>query len=276
MRMSHPTLAVLAFSVLAAGCASLGGRGAGPDPALVDIAGGSHRSPENRARDQYRHPVETLTFFGLEPDMTVVEIWPSTGWYTEIIAPYVHEEGKYYAAHWDPEAKPEFIRKSVQGFRDKLASHPDLYGGSEMTVLALPDKTAIAPPGSADMVVTFRNIHNWMGSGSADQAFAAMYKALKPGGILGVVEHRAPADRPQDPKAGSGYVREDHAIALAEQAGFVLQARSEINANPRDTKDYAGGVWTLPPTYRDGDKDRERYTAIGESDRFTLRFRKPR
>lgn len=246
-----------------------------PDPTLAAVAAGDHRSAANKARDIHRHPVETLTFFGLKPDMTVVEIWPGGGWYTEILAPYLSAQGRYYAAHWDPEAEQEFIRKAVQGFREKLAADPERYGKVETTVLALPGKTTIVPPGSADLVVTFRNIHNWMPRGNADEAFAAMYAALKPGGILGVVEHRGDPATPQDPKAASGYVNEDYAIALAEKAGFVLEAKSEINANPKDTKDHPRGVWTLPPTFAAGDDDREKYAEIGESDRFTLRFRKP-
>lgn len=268
----------LSASLLAIG-ASLGGVAShaaeGVDPALEAVVAGDHRSAASKARDQYRHPVETLTFFGLKPGMRVVEVWPGGGWYTEILGPYLSKSGKYYAAGWDPDAKAEFIQLGIKAFRDKLAGRPDLYAGTEMTVLSFPDKTAIAPPGSADLVLTFRNIHNWMGGGNAEKAFAAMYAALKPGGVLGVVEHRAKTDAPQDPKAASGYVREDYAIALAEKAGFVLEARSEVNANPRDTKDYEKGVWTLPPTYREGEKDKARYTAIGESDRFTLRFRKP-
>jgi predicted methyltransferase len=242
---------------------------------LAEVLAGDHRSAEDRARDRYRHPQETLEFFGIRPDMTVVEIWPGAGWYTEILAPYLRGKGRYVAAHWDPEAKQEFIRNAVQAYKDKLAARPDLYDRVEVTVLAPPDKVEIAAPESADMVLTFRNIHNWMASGQAENMFAAMYRALKPGGVLGVVEHRAPADVPQDSKARSGYVREDHAIQLAEKAGFVMEAASEVNANPRDTKDHEGGVWALPPTLRHGEKDREKYLAIGESDRFTLRFRKP-
>ncbi len=272
------SIGVLSASLLAIG-ASLAGTASvaaeGVDPALAAVIAGEHRPAANKARDQYRHPAETLTFFGLKPDMRVVEVWPAGGWYTEILGPYLRKSGKYYAAGWDPDAKAEFIQLGIKAFRDKLAARPDLYGGTEMTVLSFPDKTVIATPGSADMVLTFRNIHNWMGGGNAEKAFAAMYAALKPGGVLGVVEHRAKTDSPQDPKASSGYVREDYAIALAEKAGFVLEARSEINANPRDTKDYEKGVWTLPPTYGAGEKDKARYTAIGESDRFTLRFRKP-
>ena len=265
--------AVLALGVSVTGDSVLAA--ASTDPALLAVIAGDHRSDANKARDRYRHPAETLTFFGLRPDMKVVEVTPGAGWYTEILGPYLHKSGKYYAAGWDPDARAEFIQQGVKAFADKLAARPDLYSGTVVTVLSPPDKTAIAPPGTADMVLTFRNIHNWMGSGNADIVFAAMYKALKPGGVLGVVEHRAKTDVPQDPKAKSGYVREDYAIALAEKAGFVLEDRSEINANPKDTKDYEKGVWTLPPTYAEGEKDKARYTAIGESERFTLRFRKP-
>lgn len=267
------TASLLAVGAILAGTSSFAAEGV--DPALAAVIAGDHRSAANKARDQYRHPAETLTFFGLKPEMRVVEVWPAGGWYTEILGPYLGKGGKYYAAGWDPDAKAEFIQLGIKAFRDKLAARPDLYGGTEMTVLSFPDKTSIAPAGTADMVLTFRNIHNWMGGGNAEKAFAAMYAALKPGGVLGVVEHRAKTDAPQDPKAASGYVREDYAIALAEKAGFVLEARSEINANPRDTKDYEKGVWTLPPTYREGEKDKAKYAAIGESDRFTLRFRKP-
>jgi predicted methyltransferase len=242
---------------------------------LEQIIAGPHRAEENRARDASRHPVETLKFFGLRPDMTVVEIWPGGGWYTEIIAPYVNEKGKYYAAHWDPRSETEFIQRALKAYQAKLAARPDLYGNAEMTVLMPPEHWDIAPAGSADMVVTFRNIHNWMPRGTADGVFAAMFKALKPGGILGVVEHRGDPNVAQDPNAASGYVNEDYAIELATKAGFVLEATSDVNANPSDTKDYDTGVWTLPPTLRKGDEDRDKYLAIGESDRFTLRFVKP-
>lgn len=245
------------------------------EKSLADVIAGDHRSAENRARDQYRHPQQTLEFFGIRPEMTVVEIWPSTGWYTEILAPYLKDKGRYIAAHWDPEAKESFARNGVKAFQEKLAARPDLYGKAEMAVLQPPEKTDMVPAESVDMVVTFRNIHNWMDGGQAETIFGAMYRVLKPGGVLGVVEHRAANAKPQDPKAKSGYVREDYAIQLAGKAGFVLEAKSEVNANPKDTKDYADGVWTLPPTLQRGDKDKNQYLAIGESDRFTLRFRKP-
>ena len=237
---------------------------------LAEIADGDHRSAENRARNAWRHPVETLEFFGLEKGQTVVEIWPSGGWYTEVIAPYVNDDGKYIAAHWDPNSEREFTRKGVENYLAKLAEHPELYGNVQMAVLVPPDQVDIAPEDSVDMIVTFRNIHNWMGRNQAGDIFAAMYKALKPGGTLGVVEHRGNPDVPQDSKARNGYVNEDYAIALAEKAGFKFVAKSEINANPKDTKDYKTGVWTLPPRLRGGDE--EKYQAIGESDRFTLKF----
>ena len=244
-------------------------------PSLADIADGDHRSAENRARNASRHPVETLEFFGLQPDMTVVEIWPSGGWYTEVIAPYVNEKGTYVAAHWDPEDEREFVRNGVKGFTDKLAERPDLYGNVQMGVLMPPEKWDFAAAGSVDMVVTFRNIHNWMPRGYAEDMFVQIYKVLKPGGVLGVVEHRGNPDVEQDPKAVSGYVNEAYAIQLAEAAGFELAGKSEVNANPADTKDYDTGVWTLPPTLRKKDEDRDKYLAIGESDRFTLKFVKP-
>jgi len=237
---------------------------------LLDIANGEHRTAENRVRNAWRHPVETLEFFGLGKGQTVVEIWPAGGWYTEVIAPYLKDDGKYIAAHWDPNAKQGFIRKRVETFQAKLAEYPDMYGNVQMAVLMYPDHMNFVPEGSVDMIVTFRNIHNWMGRDFADDMFAAMYKALKPGGTLGVVEHRGNPDVPQNPKAASGYVNEDYAIALIETAGFKLVAKSEINANPKDTKDYKTGVWTLPPRLRGGDKPQ--YREIGESDRFTLKF----
>ncbi len=242
---------------------------------LIEIAAGDHRSEANRARDAYRNPVDTLLWFGLREDMTVVEIFPGGGWYTEIIAPFVRDKGHYYGAGFDVNSKVEFQRNAARRFKDKLAARPDLYGKADLTILSPPDKTTIAPPGSADLVLTFRNVHNWMAAGTEDAVFEAMYRALKPGGILGLVEHRGDPAIEQDSKARSGYVNEGYVIDLAAKAGFVLVGESEINANPNDTKDYAKGVWTLPPTLALGDEDRERWLAIGESDRMTLKFRKP-
>jgi predicted methyltransferase len=207
--------------------------------------------------------------------MKVLEIWPDpAGWYTEVIAPLVREEGKYYAAVIAADPTSQNIGNRLSAYQAKLEGNPALYDKVEVVTFA-PGAGDIAPPGSLDMVVTFRNIHNWMARGWAPEAFAKMYKALKPGGTLGVVEHRGNPAKPQDSQAKSGYVNEAFAISLIEAAGFKLVAKSEINANPKDTKDYEQGVWTLPPVYRLGDRDREKYAAIGESDRFTLKFVKP-
>jgi predicted methyltransferase len=256
-------------------CASPGTSREETAEVLDKVLAGEHRSPEDRARDVHRHPKETLLFFGIRPEMHVVEIWPAQGWYTEVIAPLLNERGKYYAAQLPPNPESKYITDILDNYRAKVSARPDLYRSVEITAFGA-TSADIAPPGSVDMVVSFRNIHNWMGRGWAPQAFDAMYKALKPGGVLGVVEHRGDASKPQDPQARSGYVNEDYAIRMIEEAGFKLVAKSEINANPRDTKDYEQGVWTLPPNYRLGDKDREKYAAIGESDRFTLKFEKPK
>ena len=241
--------------------------------ALQAAIAGAHRSEADKARDKYRHPLETLTWFGIKDDMTVVEVWPGRGgWYTDILAPFLKERGTYYAAGVDPQSSVESGRTAAKSFKDKLAANTAVFGGVKETILSPPTHVDIAPEGSADMVLTFRNVHNWMADGQAETVFKAMYRALKPGGILGVVEHRANTTVPQDPKAASGYVREDVVIKLAEDAGFKLAGKSEINANPKDTKDYPQGVWTLPPVLRLKDVDKEKYLAIGESDRMTLKF----
>ena len=256
-----------------------------PEPPVTDpatlatldkVLAGDHRSDANRARDKYRHPKETLQFFGFRQDMAVMEVSPGGGgWYTEVLAPALREHGSYVAAGWDPNATGEYAKTNSKKYADKLAARPDVYDRAKVTALQAPNALKPVPDGTMDMVVTFRNIHGWMGNGSADAMFKAMYAALKPGGILGVTEHRAKTDKPQDPKAESGYVREDYAIALIEKAGFKLIGKSEVNANPKDTTDHPHGVWSLPPTLEGGDTDRDKYLAIGESDRFTLRFRKP-
>jgi predicted methyltransferase len=265
--------AMVACAILVAACTAATSRETTAEE-LTSILGGDQRSTENRARDVYRHPKETLLFFGIRPEMKVLEVWPEPGWYTEIIAPLVREKGKYYAGVIPEDPNSKYISRRLEEYRARLAAHPDLY--DRVAVVTFPnDGSDAVPPGTLDMVLTFRNIHNWMARGDAAQAFATMYRALKPGGVLGVVEHRGKPEVPQDPKAKSGYVGEDYAIKLIESQGFRLVAKSEINDNPKDTKDYEQGVWTLPPTYRLGDKDREKYAAIGESDRFTLRFVKP-
>lgn len=243
------------------------------DDRLKEIIAGDHRSEENRARDKYRHPLEALTFFGIRPDMTVVEIYPGRGWYTEILAPYLKGSGTFYAAEHPGDPSYEAVQRSLEAFDQKVKDAPELYGEVKRTKLTKDGD--IAPPDSADLVVTFRNVHSWMGAGTENEAFAAMFRALKPGGVLGLVQHRGDPNAAQDPKAGSGYVNEDYVIELAKKAGFELAEKSEINANPKDTKDYPKGVWTLPPSLRLGDEDREKYLAIGESDRMTLKFVKP-
>jgi predicted methyltransferase len=272
---ANPRLAAaaIASAVLVAACAATSSR-QGTAEALTGILAADYRAEENRARDRYRHPKETLLFFGIRPEMSVLEVWPEPGWYTEVIAPLVRDKGKYYAAviAADPESK--YISQRLQQYRQKLAGRPDLY--DRVAVVSFPaDGGDAVPPASVDMVVTFRNIHNWMSRGTTAQAFATMYRALRPGGVLGVVEHRGNPAVAQDPKAKSGYVNEEYAIKLIEAQGFRLVGKSQVNANPRDTKDYEQGVWTLPPTYRLGDQDHDKYAAIGESDRFTLRFVKP-
>lgn len=237
--------------------------------ALKAVIAGEHRAT-NAARDQHRHPYETLTFFGIKPDMTVVELVPSGGWYTEILAPYLRDKGKLIGA--GQEIAPG--KRYGEAFKKKLDSNPALYGKVVPSIFEPPTRYEIAPANSVDMVLTFRNLHNWMGAGedAVKTTFKEIHKVLKPGGVLGVVEHRLPASMPQDAKASSGYMHEAYVIKMAESAGFKLAAKSEINANPKDTANYEKGVWTLPPVLANKDKDREKYIAIGESDRMTLKF----
>ena len=262
------------LAILIGGCASTSSiKDSSTAAALDRVLAGDHRSQANRARDAYRHPKDTLLFFGIRPNMTVVEVWPGAGWYTEILAPLLRERGKLYAAQLDPSGS-DYVRNTVESYRVKLASAPYLYDKVTVTTLLSASKQPIAPAGSADLVLTFRNLHNWMMLGWERQALEAMHAALKPGGILGIVEHRGDPDVPQDPKALSGYVNEQYAIELIEGAGFELIERAEINANPKDLKNYEQGVWALPPTFAAGEENRQRYSQIGESDRFTLKFRK--
>jgi predicted methyltransferase len=264
---------LLLCAALLAACATSSSRQSTAQQ-LTTILAGDQRSEANRARDVYRHPKETLLFFGVRPEMTVLEVWPEPGWYTEIIAPLLREKGTYYAAVTPANPASAYATKRHAEFAAKLAARPDLY--SKVSVVTLPaDGSDVVPPGTLDMAVTFRNIHNFMSDGNASQTFATLYRALKPGGLLGVVEHRGNPAVPQDPKAKSGYVNEDYAVKLIEAQGFRLVAKSQVNDNPRDTKDYEQGVWTLPPAFTLGDKDRAKYAAIGESDRFTILFAKP-
>jgi predicted methyltransferase len=239
---------------------------------------GDWRSAENRGRDAHRHPRETLEFFGIAPDHTVVEITPGAGWYSEILAPYLRGTGEYVAAVVDPASQAKegaraYYTKSRDGLASTFAADPARFDRAR-TVAYDPANPQFGTAGSADVVLTFRNVHNWRSAGTAEAMFRGFFDVLRPGGVLGVVEHRAAADVPADDK--SGYVGQAQVIALAQAAGFELDAQSEVNANPRDTKDHANGVWTLPPSNRHDAADAEKYRAIGESDRMTLRFVKPR
>lgn len=243
-------------------------------PALETLVSGSQRGAANRVRDPYRHPLQTLRFLDVKPQDIVIEILPGGGVYwTEVLAPYLRDKGRYIAAN---PPKTNTSEEAVAGnavFATKVAADPADLSKVQVTDFAPPQD--LAPPGSVDVVLTFRNVHNWMADGTVQAVFASFFRALKSGGTLGIEEHRGRADQPQDPLAKSGYVRQDTVIGFAEQAGFRLVANSEANANPEDTKDYPEGVWTLPPTFRLKDKDRDRYAAIGESDRMLLRFVKP-
>ncbi len=272
------------WAVLLLGAAAAAAQGV--EPLLDKALAGEHRAEANRKRDVYRHPRETLFFFGLKPDMSVLEIWPGSGWYSEILAPVLRDKGKLYLAHNAIENPrlPGWQREVREKQEAAYAKRPELYGKPVFTSLGPPDYMAIAPAGSMDMVLTFRNVHNWSAQNvsaqgtSAQRAdalvFKAFFDALKPGGILGVVEHRAHPGTSFEQQIKSGYMTEAYVIELAEKAGFKLAAKSEVNANPKDTKDHPNGVWTLPPMSR-GRLDPEKYLAIGESDRMTLKFEKP-
>jgi predicted methyltransferase len=238
------------------------------------VLAGSWRSDSNKARDQYRHPKQTLEFFGLRPGMTLVEINPGGGWYTEILAPLMKGDGNYVAATPKPKKPEGEAAQDDSALHKMFAADPAEYGDAKIV-----EYDGKAPnfgaPGSADMVLTFRNAHNWVSGGTAPDMFKAFFDVLKPGGLLGVVDHRAADGANAEETSKKGYLPTDYVVKLATDAGFKLVAQSEINANPKDTKDYDKGVWTLPPTLTLGDKDKDKYLAIGESDRMTLKFMKP-
>jgi predicted methyltransferase len=221
--------------------------------------------------------LQTLQFFGLRPDQTVVEIWPGRGWYMEILAPYLRDRGKYYAAIEAPDVSgaSQEAKDDASFLRKRIADDPARFGKVIVTDLHPPQLTEICPPGTADLVLTFRNVHNWVDDGTQQQQFNTFFKALKPGGVLGVVEHRAKPGTSLDETKKSGYVDETYVRKLATDAGFRFVGASSVNDNPKDTKDYPKGVWTLPPTLTLGNQDRDKYLAIGESDRMTLKFMKP-
>jgi predicted methyltransferase len=258
------------------GSGSAAGLSASHRTALAAAAAAPTRTPANVLRDRYRHPVETLSFFGVKPSDTVVEIWPGGGWYTEILAPYLRSGGgTYYAAAMGANGHA--------AIRRMMEANSSLYGATRLAAFPAFEATDTrVPDGTADVVLTFRNVHNWrMGSGRQQQdysaeAFAQMFRMLRPGGTLGVVDHRLPESASDERERTSGYIKRSTVLRLAQAAGFRLAAESEVNANPLDTADWPGGVWTLPPALRLGEQDRARYVAIGESDRMTLRFVKPR
>ncbi len=270
MDMTRIAAALVTFA-LAAGPGML--PAAHHDP-VGDAIGGAQRSEENRARDTWRHPAQTLAFFGFAPSQTVVEVYPGGGWYTEILAPALKGNGRLIAAHYGENTGSEYRTKSHRAFVAKLAAEPSVYGEVEVTAYDPAEGKGLAAPGSADLVVTFRNLHGLVQADTLDTFFADAFAALKPGGVLGVVQHRAPEGF--EPADGSkGYLPQSLVVAKAEAAGFSLGGSSEINANPKDTADHPDGVWDLPPSLRAGDTDREKYLAIGESDRMTLKFVKP-
>ena len=282
MHRTHAALLATGLAFALAGCASITDAStdtaaatttqadAALDAAIADTA----RDPKNVARDAHRHPGETLGFFQARPDATIIEISPSAGWYSEILAPYLRDHGRYVAATGAAPADSGGGKRNT-ALQAKFAATPARY--DRVQWLEYDGKVPVlGAPASADTVLTFRNVHNWVAGGAADAYFQAFFAALKPGGVLGVVEHRAKPGTDLDTMKKSGYLTEALVIDHATRAGFVLEARSEVNANPKDTADHPNGVWTLPPTNRHDAGDAAKYAAIGESDRMTLRFRKPR
>ncbi len=236
---------------------------------LDKIMAGDHRSEANRARDAFRHPKETLAFFGVKADSTVIETFPGAGWYTELLAPYLRDKGRLIIAY------PAESVRGIKSYQEKLGTKPAIYDKVKIVRIGSPAALDIRPDGGADFVLTFRNVHNWIDDDNVDAFMKSFYDALKPGGVLGLVEHRAKPGSKVKEAIELGYVTEEYVIKHALMAGFKLDAKSEINANPKDTKDYKSGVWTLPPSFADKEVDRAKYVAIGESDRMTLKFVKP-
>ena len=243
--------------------------------ALAKAVAGSHRAEANVARDGARHPVETLRFLGFDQNLVIVEVSPGGGWYTEILAPAVRDHGKLIAAHFPADAESAYMQRVRGEFLAKLAAAPEVYDQVEVLGYKAGSDNALGAPDSADLVLTFRNMHSLMNQGNFAAFLDDAFAVLRSGGKLGIVQHRAPAGA--DPEAGreTGYLPQGWLVEQVEAAGFKLEATSEVNANPKDTADHPGGVWALPPSLRHGEEDREKYLDIGESDRMTLRFVKP-
>jgi predicted methyltransferase len=292
-RLLWPRVVVGSLAVALAACASAASSSRGPaapyappeaTPPGIDVEThaalraavvSSERPAEERARDAARHPVETLAFFGIRRDMHVVELWSGGGWYSTILAPLLAEHGRYVATNFDPNGPESGYTNIGRSFDQRIKSKPGVFAKAEVHVMHLPDDFALGPDGSADLVLTFRNFHNWLRDGIAERIALASFRALKPGGVFGVVEHRAAPDADPNTVWRTGYVPEALVVRICEAAGFKLASSSEVNANPKDTKNWPSGVWTLPPTLAMGPVDRDKYLAIGESDRMTLRFVKP-
>jgi predicted methyltransferase len=276
----HMKPALMVFSLAALSSTGfIGAASAAPESTVsherfATVLGGSWRVPQNAARDQYRHPEQTLRFFGLRADQTVIEITPGNGWYSELLAPLLKDKGRYVAAIVDP-ATSNYAKKSADSLKQKYAADPVHYGKVEVVAYA-PQAPVFGKPGSADTVLTFRNVHNWVDAGNEAATFKAFYEVLKPGGTLGVVDHRAKSGTTAQDNEKNGYLPTEYVVKLAQKAGFTLAGESEINANPKDRKVYPDGVWTLPPALVKGEQDKAKFLAIGESDRMTLQFIKPK
>ena len=247
---------------------------AAEDAPLKAVIAGDHRTADEKARDQYRHPYEALRFFGIRSDMTVLEIYPGAGWYTQILAPYLKDKGKLIVALYDrnPKTQKEWMVGYNKKFTDQFTGKSDLYGSMEIVDMVPPERVDLASAGSVDMILDFRNAHNWIESGG-DKVATGWFKALKKGGVLGIIEHRMDDNKPSDPE--NGYIQQKQIVDLMVKNGFKLEASSEMNSNPKDTKDHSEGVWTLPPSLSLGEEKSAKYIAIGESDRMTLKFVKP-
>jgi len=278
---------VLLFILTLPLTAGIAGAGDSSLPARVEAAmNGEHRSEENKARNRYRHPVGALTFFGIRDGMRVMEIWPGGGWYTEVLAPVIRDRGEFVVAAYDTSVKgqPQYRYGMQKAFLDKFSGDPEIYDQVTVQPYSPPESASLGDPESVDMILTFRNVHGWIGNGLAASVFTEFARVLKPGGVLGVVQHRAKPGTDPSETAERGYVSEEAVIDLARSAGLYLVARSEVNANPRDTKNHKSGVWSLPPGLDTCEEVTDKtkkdeceagYRAIGESDRMTLKFRKP-
>ncbi len=234
------------------------------------------RNQANKQRDVFRHPAETIAFFGVKPSMTVIEMWPGKGWYTELLAPWIKQgKGEFISAGFPKQGGPKWRHRIQQEYENWLALSPARFDAVQLLAFGPPDNWSLGESNSADAVLTFRNVHNWLKGNYADKVFKAMFDVLKPNGILGVTDHRAAPGSTLEYMNASGYITEEKVIELAEQAGFLFVEKSDINANPKDLKNHPKGVWTLPPSLRLGEQDKSKYLAIGESDRMTLKFVKP-